>query len=364
MTQKTKLSKIITEALTFDDVLLKPAASKVLPAEADISTHLTSSIKLGIPIISSPMDTVTESTMAIAMGREGGIGIIHRNLTVEEQVDEVKLVKREKVQVGAAVGTGDGGFDRAAALIKANVDVIVVDTAHGHSEGVIQQVARLRKAFKKVQLIAGNIATKEAALDLIKAGADAVKVGIGPGSICTTRIVAGVGVPQLTAIMDCYEACAAKKIPLIADGGFKSSGDIAKAIAAGASAVMLGSLLAGTDETPGDVFMHNGRNYKSFRGMGSVGAMSRGSAERYFQDKKTKPEKFVPEGVEGQVPYKGSVANVLYQLTGGLRSGMGYTGHGSIKSMRGNCQFVRITNAGLRESHVHDVMVTKEAPNY
>lgn len=481
----------IREALTFDDVLLQPAASSVLPAAADTRTRLTRSIELGIPLLSAAMDTVTEGRLAIAMAQAGGIGVIHKNMKPDEQADEVRKVKKfesgmvvnpvtiypdeplanalalmevnrisgipvvqrktgklvgiithrdvrfatdpnqpvqelmthdklitvtdgvsreeakrllhqhriekllvvdrdyrctglvtvkdiEKAQafpnackdpqgrlrVAAAIGVGDDGFRRAEALLGAEVDVLVVDTAHGHSEGVIQTVQRLRQSFPDVALIAGNIATAEGAKALIDAGADAVKVGIGPGSICTTRIVAGVGVPQLTAIMDAAAVCREHDIPLIADGGVKYSGDLAKAIAAGADCVMVGSLLAGTDEGPGEVFLYQGRSYKAYRGMGSLGAMARGSADRYFQQEVADQLKLVPEGVEGQVPYKGPVAGVVHQLVGGLRAAMGYTGNATIPEMQKNCRFVRITNAGLRESHVHDVLVTREAPNY
>ena len=481
----------IREAFTFDDVLLQPARSNVLPHETDTSTMLTKSIKLGIPLLAAAMDTVSEARLAIAMAQQGGIAVIHKNLDVLEQAEEVRRVKRyesgmvvdpititpertledalnlmrnnrisgipvvskrkghlvgiltnrdvrfasdvstpvrdlmtrrglvtvqegvgpeeaksllhkhriekllvvdeerhcvglitvkdiEKSQahpnackdengslrVAAATGTGDSGIERAEALIDAGVDVIVVDTAHGHSQGVIDQVARVKKLSNNTQVIAGNIATPEAAKALIDAGVDAVKVGIGPGSICTTRIVAGVGVPQLTAVMECAEICEQAGVTAIADGGIKFSGDVAKAIAAGAGCVMVGSLLAGTEEAPGETFLYQGRSYKSYRGMGSAGAMARGSADRYFQEDVDNTNKFVPEGVEGRVPYKGPVAGVIHQLIGGLRASMGYTGNGSIAEMQKNCTFRRITSAGLRESHVHDITVTKEAPNY
>ncbi|HCM83483.1 MAG TPA: IMP dehydrogenase [Rhodospirillaceae bacterium] len=478
--------KIIQEALTFDDVLLLPAASTILPANANTETRLTRSIKLGIPILSAAMDTVTESRMAIALAQAGGIGVIHRNLPPEQQADEVRRVKRfesgmvlnpitispdaavgdalrlmdehgfsgfpvvdankklvgiltnrdirfvennatpvrdimtkdlitapagitrgeaqkllhqhriEKLLVvnsagectglmtvkdiekaklnptatkddkgrlrcAAAIGTGEAGMARAALLADAEVDVIVVDTAHGHAASVVEMVSTLRKKYPDVQLIAGNIATGDAARALIDAGADALKVGIGPGSICTTRIVAGVGVPQLTAIMD--SARAAGDIPIIADGGIKYSGDFAKAIAAGASCAMVGSAIAGTDESPGELILWNGRSYKSYRGMGSLGAMARGSADRYFQ-KDAASDKLVPEGIEGQVPYKGTAAQVIHQMVGGLRAAMGYTGNRTVAEMRQNCQFVKITGAGLKESHVHDVQITRESPNY
>ncbi|TWA70903.1 inosine-5'-monophosphate dehydrogenase [Azospirillum baldaniorum] len=486
-------SSTIREALTFDDVLLVPAESSVLPNEVDTRTRLTKTIELGIPLMSSAMDTVTESSLAIAMAQAGGIGVVHRNLTIEQQAEEVRKVKRyesgmvvnpititpgqtladalqlmadyrisgipvveshdsrgsgklvgiltnrdvrfatnpnqpvselmtkdvvsvregvsqdeakrllhqhriekllvvdeahrciglvtvkdmEKAQaypnackdaqgrlrVAAATGTGSDGLRRAEALFDAGVDVLVVDTAHGHSLKVLDQVRAARNMSNYTQVIAGNVATAAAAKALVDAGADAVKVGIGPGSICTTRIVAGVGVPQLTAIMDVVEACEKMGIPVIADGGIKFSGDLAKAIAAGASVAMLGSLFAGTDESPGEVILYQGRSYKSYRGMGSVGAMARGSADRYFQQE-VSTMKLVPEGVEGRVPYKGPVSAVIHQLVGGLRAAMGYTGSQSIAEMQTKCEFVRITNAGLRESHVHDITITNESPNY
>ena len=480
----------IPEALTFDDVLLLPAESAVLPAEVSISTKLTKNINLNIPIISAAMDTVTESQMAIAMAQAGGIGVIHRNMTIEEQVNEVikvkrfesglildpvtvamdmtigelrrikskygfsgfpvlddagklvglitnrdirfvedestkvsemmtkKLVtvpkgmdmkkaqkilhknrieklivvdehgncagmitvrdiqmnrdnpnscrdKRGRLRVAGATGTGEKGIERAMALYTAGADVVVVDTAHGHSHGVLETVKKIREIGKEgLQIIAGNVATGEAAAALIEAGTDAVKVGIGPGSICTTRIVSGVGVPQLTAVMNAVEVCKKHGIPVIADGGIKYSGDIAKAIAAGADCVMAGSILAGTDESPGENILYQGRSYKVYRGMGSVGAMSKGSHERYFQSEQGDTRKYVPEGIEGRVPARGPVENVIYQLVGGLRSSMGYTGNNDIKKMKKNCEFVKITNAGLSESHVHDVEITREAPNY
>lgn len=484
--------QIVQEALTFDDVLLVPALSKVLPKDVELSTRLTRDIALHIPLISAAMDTVTESRLAIALAEEGGIGILHKNMTVEEQAGHVKKVKKfesgvvrdpitvtkdttirqvkelartynfsgmpvvegqqlvgiitnrdfrfetdlnkpvsslmtpkerlitakegakpeeviallhknriEKIlvvnggfelrgmitvrdilkaqtkphacrdsagqlRVGAAVGTGAETEARVAALVKAGVDVIVIDTAHGHSQNVIDRLKWIKKNYPNVQVIAGNIATADAALELAKAGADAVKVGIGPGSICTTRIVAGVGVPQITAIANVAEALKNKNIPLIADGGIRYSGDLCKAIAAGASTVMLGGLFAGTEESPGDLEIYQGRYYKSYRGMGSVGAMSQaqGSKDRYFQSSVEEVEKLVPEGIEGRVPYKGNLVNVVHQLLGGLRSSMGYTGNQTIDDLRKNAKFVRITNAGVRESHVHDVVITKEAPNY
>ena len=483
----------IREALTFDDVLLEPSHSRVLPAQTDTSARLTRTINLNIPLISAAMDTVTEHRLAIAMARAGGIGVIHKNMTAEAQAAEVTRVKKyesgmvvnpvtitpqrslgdalelmsthaisgipvvegvgdgphhlvgiltnrdvrfasdlaqkvadlmtrdvitvneaatqadakrllhehrieklvvvddahrciglitvkdiEKAQsnpmaakdgagrllVAAATGAGDEGAERAAALIDAGVDVVVVDTAHGHSEGVLNAVTTVRKMANDVQVIGGNVATADGARALIDAGADAVKVGIGPGSICTTRMVAGVGVPQLTAIMDAAEVCHAQGVPVIADGGIKYSGDLAKALAAGGDCAMIGSLLAGTDETPGEVYLHQGRSYKAYRGMGSTGAMARGSADRYFQSEVTQPLKLVPEGIEGQVPYKGAVDTVLHQLLGGVRAAMGYTGNATIAELQANAQFLRITGAGLSESHVHDVTITREEPNY
>jgi len=490
----------IREALTFDDVLLVPAASEVLPAQVDTRTRLTKSVELGIPLMSSAMDTVTEAGLAIAMAQAGGIGVIHKNLSIAEQAEQVRRVKRfesgmvvnpvtiapnatladalslmerhhisgipvvegangqtssfmgagklvgiltnrdvrfatdprqpvselmtkenlvtvregvkpdeakrllhqrriekllvvddtyrcvglitvkdiEKAQkhpnackdglgrlrAAAATGVGEDGYARAMALIEAECDVIVVDTAHGHSRGVLDSITRIKKKSNYVQVAAGNVATAEGARALIDAGADCVKVGIGPGSICTTRIVAGVGVPQLTAIMDAVEAARKAGVPVIADGGIKYSGDLAKAIAAGADVAMVGSLLAGTDEAPGEVFLYQGRSYKGYRGMGSMGAMARGSADRYFQAEVSETLKLVPEGVEGQVPYKGSVSNVVHQIIGGLRAAMGYTGCKDIAEMHSKAQFVRITGSGLRESHVHDIVVTREAPNY
>jgi IMP dehydrogenase len=485
----------IIEGLTFDDVLLRPGRSEVLPSDVDVATKLTRTIRLNMPIIASAMDTVTEARMAIAMAQNGGLGVIHRNLEPEVQAEQVRLVKRyesgmvmnpitihpdetladalammkhngisgipvvergpngakgklvgiltnrdvrfasnpgQKVSelmtkdrlitvregvsqdearhllhqfriekllvvddhfrciglitvkdiekqvaypnaakdsqgrllVAAATTTGEQGFERAERLIDAGCDVVVVDTAHGHSVKVLESVTRVKKLSNAVQVIAGNVATREGAQALIDAGADAIKVGIGPGSICTTRIVAGVGVPQLTAIMEAVEAAAQADIPVIADGGIKFSGDLAKALAAGASCAMVGSLLAGTDETPGETFLYQGRSYKAYRGMGSVGAMARGSADRYFQAEVRDALKLVPEGIEGQVAYKGPVAAVLHQLTGGLRASMGYVGAATLPEFRDKAQFIRITSAGLRESHVHDVTITRESPNY
>lgn len=484
------MSRIVLESLTFDDVLLLPAYSDVLPRSVDTGTQLTKSIRLNIPLLSAAMDTVTEAKLAIALAQEGGMGIIHKNMTPERQAAEVRAVKKyeagiiadpitvpptmtigevlkltrshrisgvpvvegnqlvgivtgrdlrfetrfdapvslamtpkerlvtvregaskeeviaklhahriEKVlvindafqlrglitvkdmqkstdfpnaskdslgslRVGAAVGTGPDTDERVAALVEAGVDVVVVDTAHGHSQGVLDRVTAIKKRFGNLQVIGGNIATAEAALALVDAGADAVKVGIGPGSICTTRIVAGVGVPQISAVMQVAEALAKQGIPLISDGGVRYSGDFAKALAAGAYAVMVGSMLAGTEEAPGEVELYQGRSYKSYRGMGSLGAMADGSKDRYFQDTTREVEKLVPEGIEGRVPYKGSMSAIVHQLVGGLRASMGYTGCRTVEEVRTKTRFVKITSAGMRESHVHDVTITKEAPNY
>ncbi len=479
------------EALTFDDVLLEPAYSEVLPADADTSTRLTREVILKIPLISSAMDTVTEAPMAIAMAQHGGLGIIHKNLEVQRQGEEIEQVKKfeagivvnprtispaatlasaldimakwrisglpvvdepsgrlvgiltnrdvrfvsdlsvpvrdlmtsenlitvdetvtrdqamqllhqhriEKLLVvdrsyrliglitvkdiekaerfpnackdehgrlraGAAVGTGDNGRRRAMALIEAGADVIVVDTAHGHSRSVLETIAEIRRCSNQIQIVGGNIATAAGAMALIEAGADAVKAGIGPGSICTTRVVAGVGKPQLSTLFDIAGHCRSAGVPLIADGGIRASGDLAKAMAAGADCAMMGSMLAGTDEAPGEVFLYHGRSYKAYRGMGSLGAMARGSADRYFQEEVSSTLKLVPEGIEGQVPYKGPVANVIHQMVGGLRAAMGYTGNRSVYEMQTRCRFLKVTQAGVREGHVHDVEITREAPNY
>ena len=484
------MGRKIYDSLTFDDVLLKPASTSILPKNVNTKTLLTKSVSLEIPIISAAMDTVTESQMAIAMAQSGGIGSIHKNMKIEEQMDEVRKVKKfesgivvnpvtiskdkklkdaldlmlknkisgipvveknnklvgiltnrdvrffsnseikvedlmtkknlqtvredvdmekakqilhkfrieklivvdkdykcvglitvkdiekarkypnackdtkGRLRVAAAVDAGDQGIERAEGLIEVDTDVLILDTAHGHSKNVIDTVKKIKKKSNYTQIIAGNIATKEGAKALIDVGADAIKVGIGPGSICTTRMVAGVGVPQLSAILEVSEITKKSNIPLIADGGIKYSGDIAKAIAAGADTIMIGSLLAGTDESPGEVYLYQGRSYKSYRGMGSISAMLKGSAERYFQDINIDIQKLIPEGVEGQVPYKGPVSIVLNQLIGGLRSSMGYTGNENIKKMKTNCEFIKITTSGLKESHVHDVTITKESPNY
>ena len=482
--------KVIQEALTFDDVLLVPNSSNVLPSETSLKTSLTSKIQLNMPLVSAAMDTVTESELAISIAQEGGIGIIHKNLSPQDQANEVLKVKKyesgvitnpvvtspdcsikevieltskhkisgvpvvegknlvgivtsrdlrfvkkvnpkvstimtpkerlvtvqegasrekvkklfheyriekilvinskfqlkgmitvkdlqkskdfpdackdglERLRVGAAIGVGKDMQDRLKKLTDAETDVIVVDTAHGHSKMVIDAIKKIRKQYPKLQLIAGNIATKEAAKALVKAGVDAIKVGIGPGSICTTRIVAGVGVPQITAISEAASAVRGTTVKVIADGGIRFSGDISKALAAGADSVMLGSLFAGTTEAPGEIELYQGRTYKNYRGMGSIGAMKSGSSERYFQGNETTSDKFVPEGIEGRVPYKGGLANILHQLLGGIRSSMGYLGCSNIKELHTKAKFVKITNAGMKESHVHDVMITKEAPNY
>ena len=362
--------KVAMLGLTYDDVLLLPDASDVVPSEVDTRTQLTRSIYLDIPLVSSAMDTVTESAMAIAMAKAGGIGIIHRNLAVDEQVTHVKLVKGANLHVGAAVGVGDDGFERAQALIDVGVDVIVVDTAHGHHRAVLEAIAKIKKHFPKQEIIGGNIATRAGAQALINAGADAVKVGVGPGSICTTRVVAGVGVPQVTAIMEAAKACKKADIPLIADGGLQFSGDIAKAIVAGADTVMLGSLLAGCEESPGELVEIEGRKFKTYRGMGSLSAMqSRGakksySKDRYMQDDVLAEDKLVPEGIEGKVAYRGPVADVIHQLVGGLRSGMGYAGAENIAALQKRGRLIQITSAGLQESHPHDVLDVADAPNY
>lgn len=483
------MEKIVKEGLTFDDVLLIPGKSSVLPSETDISTRLTKDIRLNIPLLSAAMDTVTEAVMAKALAEEGGIGFIHKNMSIEEQCSEVDIVKRSisgmilnpvtispgmriqdavdlmdkykisgipvtegpvlvgiltnrdlrfetrmdalvsdlmtkdrlvtaaigttledakkllhahriekllivdesfhlkglitikdiqkliaypnackdrhgRLLVGAAVGVGTDGMERAEALVAAGADIIAIDTAHGHSAGVLTAVAAFKKRFPAVPLMAGNVGTAEAVTDLVEAGADVVKVGIGPGSICTTRVVSGAGVPQITAILECAEAAARHGVIVVADGGIKYSGDISKALAAGAGVVMIGSLFAGTDESPGEVIYYQNRAYKAYRGMGSLGAMKRGSADRYFQEKSQSLAKLVPEGVEGRVPYKGSVRNVIFQLMGGLKAGMGYCGCADLDDFRARSRFIRITNSGLRESHVHDVIVTQEAPNY
>ncbi len=373
-----KYKKLIGEALTFDDVLLVPAYSEVLPSEVELATQLTGKLRLNIPVISAAMDTITEERMAIAMALEGGLGVIHKNLSPVKQAGAVKQVKafewnRDEYPQAATDGSGrllvaaavgmSGLEERVALLYEAGVDAVTVDSAHGHSKGILDAVKKIKNMFPDLDVVAGNIVTDEAALALVDAGADAVKIGVGPGAICTTRVVAGVGVPQITAVMDVYEALKDSQIGIIADGGIKLSGDITKAIAAGAHAVMLGRLLAGTDETPGEVMEMDGKKFKQYVGMGSLAAMKRGSGDRYFQQDKA-VEKLVPEGIEALVDYKGPVKKMLYQLTGGLRSGMGYCGAATIDDLRRNGKFVRISGAGLKESHPHDVMIAKQAPNY
>ena len=355
----------IKEALTFDDVTLAPNYSEVLPSEVDTSIKLSENLKLRIPILTSAMDTVTESRMAIAIAKAGGIGVIHRNLNIKDQISEIKKVKKQKLLVGAAVGAGPNEHKRAEQIIKEGVDLIVVDTAHGHTKKVGEIIRFIKKQkTKTVTLCAGNIATAEAAKYLLNLGVDIIKVGIGPGSICTTRLVAGIGVPQLSAILAVRNGLKNKKAKIISDGGIKYSGDLAKAFAAGADAVMIGSLFAGTDETPGKLITKNGKKFKSFRGMGSVGAMNKGSADRYFQKKQKDTSKYVPEGVEGYVKYKGKVDSVIYKLVGGLKSSMGYLGAKQIKNLRDKPRFVKITKAGFYESMVHNVDQIKDDRKY
>ena len=355
----------IKEALTFDDVTLVPKYSEILPSDVDTSIKLTKFLKLKIPILSSAMDTVTESKMAISIGKAGGIGVIHRNLDIKKQLLEIQKVKKHKILVGAAVGAGPKEFQRASAILKENVDLIVVDTAHGHTKKVSEIIRFIKKKKnKKTALCAGNVATAQAAKFLKKLGVDIIKVGIGPGSICTTRLVAGIGVPQLSAILNVRNGVRDKNVKIISDGGIKYSGDLAKAFAAGADVVMIGSLFAGTDETPGKLIKKNGKLFKSFRGMGSVGAMNKGSADRYFQSKQKDISKYVPEGVEGLAKYKGKVSNVIYKLVGGLRSSMGYLGSKQIRYLRKNPQFVKITKAGFYESMVHNVDIVKSGNKY
>ena len=375
---ETKLAK---KGLTFDDVLLIPAESHVLPNEVKLDTKLAPNLQLHIPLISAGMDTVTEGNMAIAMAENGGLGVIHKNLSIEAQVEEVKKAKGKTVDpnlphpavdnqgrllAAAAVGVTSDTFERAESLLEAGADAIVIDTAHGHSAGVLRKIKEIREHFPNATLIVGNVATGEGTAALFDAGVDVVKVGIGPGSICTTRIVAGVGVPQITAIYDAASVAQKYGKKIIADGGIKYSGDVVKALAAGGNAVMLGSMFSGTTEAPGTIFTNEGKQFKSYRGMGSVGAMSQqhGSSDRYFQGGVNEANKLVPEGVEALVPYKGDVSNIIYQIDGGLRAGMGYVGAGTIEELIENSQFVQITNAGLRESHPHDVQMAKEAPNY
>ena len=355
----------IKEALTFDDVTMAPKYSEVLPSEVDTSTQLSSNLSLKIPLLTSAMDTVTESKMAIAIAKAGGIGVIHRNLHIKKQIEEIKKVKKLKLLVGAAVGAGPLELKRAEAIIKEEVDLIVVDTAHGHSKKVAEIIKIIKKKkTNKITLCAGNVATAEAAKFLIKLGVDIIKVGIGPGSICTTRLVAGIGVPQLSAILEVKKGVKNKKTKIISDGGIKYSGDIAKALAAGADAVMIGSLFAGTMETPGKLIKKNGKLYKSFRGMGSVGAMNKGSADRYFQKKQKDISKYVPEGVEGFVKFKGDVTNIIYKLIGGLKSSMGYLGAKKVVNLKNKPNFVKITKAGFYESMVHNVDEVKKDSKY
>ena len=355
----------IKEALTFDDVTLAPKYSEILPSDVDTSIKLSKTLKLKIPLLSSAMDTITESKMAITIAKAGGLGIIHRNLDIKKQILEIKKVKKKELIVGAAVGAGPNEFERAEAVLKENIDMIVVDTAHGHTKKVSEIIRFIKKIkSKKTALCAGNIATPEAARFLIKLGVDIIKVGIGPGSICTTRLVAGIGVPQLSAILNVRNGIKNKNIKIISDGGIKYSGDLAKAFAAGADAVMIGSLFSGTDETPGKLIKRNGKLFKSFRGMGSVGAMNKGSADRYFQSKQKDLSKYVPEGVEGFAKYKGKVTIIIYKLIGGLRSSMGYLGSKQIKYLRHKPEFVKITKAGFYESMVHNVDIIKSDNKY
>ena len=354
----------IKESLTFDDVLLLPQYSEILPSETDISLSLTAKINLKAPFLSSAMDTVTESKMAIAMAKSGGIGIIHRNLNIKQQTKEIAKVKKKKLFVGAAVGTNNEDIERAKSLIANGCDLIVIDTAHGHSKKVLKILSKLKKIDYSIPLCVGNIATGEAAKKLYNSGADIIKIGIGPGSICTTRMVAGIGVPQISAILEVKNALKNKKIKIISDGGIKFSGDIAKALAAGADAIMMGSIFAGTDESPGKKFRYKGKIYKHYRGMGSIGAMSSGSANRYFQKNFKDKSKFVPEGVEGRVEYKGSLSKIIYQLKGGLRSSMGYIGAKNLNQITRNAKFIKITKAGFYESMVHSVEMTQKTINY
>ncbi|WP_446002458.1 IMP dehydrogenase [Weissella viridescens] len=374
--------KVTKLGLTFDDVLLVPAESHVLPNDVDLSVELTPSLKLNIPVLSAAMDTVTESRLAIRMAQLGGLGVVHKNMLIEQQAAEVAKVKKADVDYGnfpqaatdvdghllvaGAVGVTSDSIKRVAALVDAGVDAIVLDSAHGHSDGILRKVEEIRAAFPTLNIIAGNIATSEGAQALYDAGVDVVKVGIGPGSICTTRVVAGVGVPQLTAVLDAAEVAVKEGKTIIADGGLKFSGDIVKALAAGGNAVMLGSMLAGTEEAPGEVITDetSGHQFKSYRGMGSIAAMENGSKDRYFQGEVNEANKMVPEGIEGRTAYKGSLDGVIFQIIGGLRSGMGYTGAADINELIDKSRFVQITNAGLIESHPHDVQISKSAPNY
>jgi len=371
--------KVIKEAYTFDDLLLVPSFSKVVPIDTILKTKLTKKITLNIPVLSAAMDTVTEDKMAISLAKLGGLGVIHKNLTIEMQADMVRKVKQAEVltsdkdacldnegrlRVGAAVGVGQDTYDRVNKLYEAGVDIIAVDSAHGHSKGVLETIKQIRSLFPNLDIIGGNVVTAQAAIDLIYAGASCIKVGVGPGSICTTRVVSGVGVPQLTAINDVYQVTKQYDIGIIADGGIKLSGDITKALAAGADCVMLGGLLAGTKETPGEIYEVDGVEVKSYIGMGSLTAMKKGSSDRYFQGGVKELKKLVPEGIEATVPYKGEIKDVIHQMMGSLRSGMGYCGCETICELKEKAQFVKISNAGLKESHPHDVDNIKEAPNY
>ena len=369
--------KITAEGYTFDDLLLVPSYSEVVPIQVKLDTKLTKKISLAIPLLSSAMDTVTESTMAIALAKLGGLGIIHKNMSIEDQVREIQLVKKAtfteteatkdelgRLRVGAAVGVSKNTLERIDALVSAGVDIVAVDSAHGHSKGVIETIKSIRQKYPELDIIGGNIVTAQAAIDLIYAGATCLKVGVGPGSICTTRVVAGVGVPQLSAINDVYSVAKQYKVGIIADGGIKLSGDIPKALAAGADCVMMGSLLAGCSESPGEVFEKDGLKYKTYIGMGPLTAMQRGSSDRYFQGGVKELNKLVPEGIEACVPYKGPIHDVIYQMMGGLRSGMGYCGCKTIEDMKLYARFMKITHAGLKESHPHDVKHMKASPNY
>ena len=354
----------IKEALTFDDVLILPRYSNILPVNTNITLNLSKKIILKVPFISSAMDTVTESNMAIAMAKVGGIGIIHRNLKIKLQAKEVQKVKKKNLLVGAAIGTNQEDLDRAQSLEDNGVDLIVIDTAHGHSKKVLDTLSKIKKKNSKIPICVGNVATGEAAKKLYNSGADIIKVGIGPGSICTTRMVSGIGVPQITAIMEVKKALNKRKVKIISDGGIKFSGDIGKALAAGADAIMMGSIFAGTDESPGKKFKVNGKIYKTYRGMGSIGAMSSGSANRYFQENYKDKSKFIPEGVEGRVEYKGSVSKIIYQLQGGLKSSMGYIGAKNLNEISKKAKFIKITKAGFYESMVHSVEITQKTINY
>ena len=354
----------IQESLTFDDVLLLPQYSDILPSETDISIQLTKNILLKVPFLSSAMDTVTESKMAISIAHTGGLGVIHRNMNIVDQTKEIKKVKKKNLLVGAAVGTNKDDLERARSLVTNGCDLIVIDTAHGHSEKVLTTLSKLKRISKEIPICVGNIATAAAAKKLYNSGADIIKVGIGPGSICTTRMVAGIGVPQISAIMEVKKVLKNKKIKIISDGGIKFSGDVAKALAAGADAIMMGSIFAGTDESPGKKVKIKGKIYKQYRGMGSIGAMSSGSANRYFQKNFKDKSKFVPEGVEGRVEYKGNVSKIIYQLQGGLRSSMGYIGAKNLNQIKKNAKFIKITKAGFYESMVHSVEMTQKTINF